>query len=377
MKAASVPGFVMDMDDGVLRDFARKKAKSCQSRAPGRDDGERFGVLRAEAERLGVRPPKPGKDSATLRSAVARLEDAAWWRRVLRRAAGREREHQARAAGQVHKFAGIYVSDDTLRRRRHRRQDTREMLACMETINELVEGFTLEELADRSMANPVLRRSELMARIAGLERMAKDLGHVAEFYTITCPSRMHVRHARDGRPIENRDGTAPDEAQAYLCQVWSRARAKMHRKGIRVYGLRVAEPNHDGTPHWHLLLFMAARERHEVREILQHYALRVDGHEPGAHQHRFDVGPIDWNRGSAAGYVAKYVSKNVDGAHIDNDTYGTDARAAAERIEVWARVWGIRQFQQIGGPPVSVWRELRRAVETTDELLEHARTAAD
>jgi hypothetical protein len=120
---------------------------------------------------------------------------------------------------------------------------------------------------------------------------------------------------------------------------------------------------------------MAGSERQIMRQIMRHYALEEDGDEPGAKTNRFKAVAIDPKRGTAAGYIAKYIAKNIDG-------YGCDfpegsAIEAAQRVDAWASTWGIRQFQQIGGPSVTAWRELRRLHNEEDGIIEQARDAAD
>lgn len=250
----------------------------------------------------------------------------------------------------------------------------------MEAVNELGESFTLQQLAGFSISNPKNRRAELMVRIAGFEKVADDLGHVGEFYTLTCPSRMHASLQNSGMRNPNYDGTTPKQAQEYLVRVWSLIRTALSNKGINAYGLRVVEPHHDGTPHWHFLLFMPEEVREEVRAIMRKYALAEDGDEPGAEKYRFEAVEIEKSKGTAAGYVAKYISKNIDGYGVDADNYGQDAKSSSERIEAYATTWGIRQFQQYGGAPVSLWRELRRVRiddAPEDSTLREAVEAAD
>lgn len=337
-------------------------------------------ALRAAMARIctrnGIEPPE-GK-TVTDSGAMARMTDPLWWRRQLRKLHAKAVEGAAISLGYVNRTGDVYVSDESLKRRIQQNARNAATLEGTTARNELGQEFTLAELAATGPANKAIRRAELMTRISGFERIARDLGHEGLFFTITCPSRMHKwRTLAAGRVIENPrfDGTTPREAQGYIARVWARIRAKLNRDGLGVYGFRIAEPNHDGTPHWHLLVFHEAGKLDAITATVRRYALADSPDEAGAAKHRADFKPIDWKRGSAAGYIAKYVAKNIDGYKVEKDLYGNDAMETSARVEAWAATWGIRQFQQVGGPPVGPWRELRRVKEMPEGAPEHLQTA--
>lgn len=325
----------------------------------------------------GVQPPTP-KDENDLMPSIRRMTCPLWWRRQLRRVHAKAVEGAAIVLGLVNRRRDPYVSRESLERRTQQNRRNAEALEATIARNELGQEFTLAELAAKGPANKAIRRAELMTRISGFERIARAAGHAGLFFTITCPSRMHKwRTVKGGAVIENPryDGTNPREAQSYLAKVWARIRAALKRRDLGLYGFRIAEPNHDGTPHWHLLVFHDAARYADLTAIIWRYALADSPNEPGAHRHRVDLKPIDWERGTAAGYIAKYVAKNIDGHRIEKDLLGNDALETAARVEAWAATWGIRQFQQVGGPPVTVWRELRRVESVPDSAPEHMKQA--
>ncbi len=43
-----------------------------------------------------------------------------------------------------------------------------------------------------------------------------------------------------------------------------------------------------------------------------------------------------------------------------SDEANIQAKENAARVGAWSSVWCIRQFQQLGNIPISLWRELRR-----------------
>ena len=374
--------------EGDLREAAQRYAGECVRVAlRWHVEADVLRHMEAVALRAGIAPPEGGhvNDAGlfvglTPRGRIARLSDALWWRRRLRVSVGRRVEAAAIFLGLVHRRAGIYASDETVARRRGQLRRNADMLARAVAENEDGQRYTLEELAALSVSNPVLRRGELMTRIAGFEAVAKSAGHLGLFVTVTAPSRYHARLS-DGRENPRYGGGSPRDAQASLCAAWARARAAIKRAAIALYGFRVVEPHHDGTPHWHMLVFAPADQAAPAMGIMRRYFMAEDGDEAGADRARFRAVEIDWKRGSAAGYIAKYIAKSIRGlggvADFADAEDGASGAENSERIDAWAACWGIRQCQQIGGPSVTVWRELRRLDYGGNGVIDHAAAAAD
>lgn len=364
----------------------------------------------------GIEAPEPSPpDTAgrlTVAGCIARTRDPRWWRRALTKYYRRRAEETLRGTGFVRRQRSLYASRFAVQAHGAGERATRDYLKARVIDNGSVQ-LNLWDVHQRSIANPAIRRAELMTRMSGFERIARESGHVAEFITLTTPSKFHA-YLSTGAPNPAYEGASVRDAQAWLSKMWTRSRSKLKRLSMLVYGFRVAEPHHDGTPHWHMVLFTNESDRGTLRAVLRGHWLSECGSEPGAAHHRIEFKSIDYAQGSATGYLSKYIAKNIDGfdvgedfeadagepntsgqwkgddgtvrraglnqpdgEHLDNQKIevarsGPRAIAAADapkpnaatitvaRVRAWASLHGIRQFQQIGGPQVTIYRELRR-----------------
>lgn len=299
-------------------------------------------------------------------ASIRKILDDRFWSRLLRKYARRWREHLHIAFGDVRRDVSPYCSKNHVKQWDARRKRSREIMSSLELEDQVTgERMSLIEQIDKSVSNPEKRRVELMTRIGGFEKVATESGYAGSFFTLTAPSKYHA-YTAFGHRNHKWNGASPRRSQRYLNQIWQQIRAELARREIPVFGLRVAESHHDGTPHWHGLLFTAPEHTAELKEVLEDYATREDAEEltgKSGKQPRFELKPIDPALGSATGYVVKYISKNIDGYALDGESdheSGRPLKETAKHATAWASCWGIRQFQFVGGAPVSVWRELRR-----------------
>ena len=334
---------------------------------------------------FGVKTPSDDKKITpeNIMSFISKLSCEKWWFRRLKRIRKIMREHLAIAMGQVSAKASPYASWDCIQEHKVQQKKNWDFIQGQllreETTGEEVE---MEDMVLKSMSNPAIRRHELMVRCRGCEDIGNELGLQGLFLTLTTPSKYHNSYKKGGF-IPHWNGASPREAQTYLNKVWQRIRAKLGRDEIRWFGIRVAEPHHDGTPHWHLLIWVKPEHVAKVRDVFIRYAVDEDKEElypffdrnekraakkqsiqgPFNYQPRCDFGYIDPEKGTATGYIAKYISKNIDGyamgEEVSKET-GQSVQAMAKNVNAWKSRWGIRQFQFFGGAPVTTYRELRR-----------------
>ena len=311
--------------------------------------------------------------------------DALWWRRRLRTKCRRLVETVLREAGFVRSEKGGYCSDRSMNEVSNQRYRNRQVLENTVVENQNEDQYTLAELADKSISNPSIRRGEMMVMFNGLQTLAKERGDCGVFCTLTLPSNYHAFKKIGIKSIGNSEfsGATPLDGQVELRKLWQLVRSELQAEKIRIYGMRVAEPHHDGTPHWHMMLFVDQKHMGILQALFKRFWLRdhpeimskinnkenLSEDEQATIRARCDFKEIDESKGCAAAYIAKYISKNIDitgNEEMEDDETGGFCGDSISRVQAWSSVWGIRQFQQIGGAGKTIYRELRKIDE--DEM---------
>ncbi|HBQ7843689.1 TPA: replication endonuclease [Klebsiella aerogenes] len=327
----------------------------------------------AEAMRLDVIPPafeqlrrkkrrrKPVPYDL-IPGSLARMLCADWWYRKLWQMRCEWREEQLRAVCLVNRKASPYVSYEAVIHKREQRRKSLEFFQSHELVNADGDTLDMEDVVNASSSNPAHRRNEMMACVKGLELIAEMRGDCAVFYTITCPSRFHAT-LNNGRPNPKWTSETVRQSSDYLVDTFAAFRKAMHKAGLRWYGVRVAEPHHDGTVHWHLLCFMRKKDRRTLTTLLRKFAIREDRPELGNNTGpRFKSELINPRKGRPTSYIAKYISKNIDGRglakEISKET-GKSLRDSAEHVSAWASLHRVQQFRFFGIPGRQAYRELR------------------
>ncbi|MDW6092046.1 replication endonuclease [Vibrio rhizosphaerae] len=343
-----------------------------------------FSAIRDKLFQLHIKPPQIRKHHDNIREAERELErairrclDVGYLARKFRFLRTQYIEFSQIALDRVGASQGQrkYISRRSFARWRQKQGEAKRFIESMAVFDpETGTAFDLEEVVKRTTANQENRRVELVVRSRGDEERAIDLGYEGVFITWTLPSKYH-------RNSSKWNGCTPKEAHQNIMEQWKRARALFKKHEIDWFGLRVAEPHKDGTPHAHLFLYVHPSQKADFVRICESIACEEDRDEliSGGlfhKSHRIKIEYSDPAKGTATGYIIKYISKNINGSHMPEN----DAEESAFSARAWASTHRIKQFSQSGSPAVGLWRQLRRAsaVDTAfDEELETLRDHAD
>ncbi|HDY2992283.1 TPA: replication endonuclease, partial [Escherichia coli] len=105
---------------------------------------------------------------------------------------------------------------------------------------------------------------------------------------------------------------------------------KLNRDGLRWYGIRTVEPHHDGTVHWHMMVFAHPEEIDTIVSHTRDIAIQEDRHELGDDiTPRFKAEYVDGSKGTPTSYIATYIGKNLDSRAVD----GIDPKTGKPRID--------------------------------------------
>lgn len=342
-----------------------------------------------------------------IESQHARVCSARFWRRALKSRIVRAREHFFMRLKLIGSSAEHYVSDAHVGLRAIQLKRQSEWLAQSILIRTSAdteqshEPLPLAKLAK----TPSERFAKLYTFIKAIETLSVHAGLRSAMITATLEAEWHPNPSHGDTSW---NGLSPLEAHKSFCHRWQAVLRDLHRRGIRLSGLRVTEPHKDGCPHYHIWANYQPDHENAILEVIMRYfpnKLKIRGDEaqlskfggsgkdvifedlPSLVQGisrrpayakegaQVEVSLINRTSSSGASYATKYLLKAADGAEevmeelgLSNQANSSDTTAkreqqqkTAKRVDAFRFVWGIHKGQLFGiAKCLTAWDEMRR-----------------
>ena len=258
----------------------------------------------------------PSRKGKSLKGDIARYCCNRWWNRKLSVIHKRNFEHIAQFLGQVNKQRNIYLSEYALNKIQQKKKSRNTFLETLLAINEQGDQHELVDFVESSLSCATNKISELLMRMVGTAQYAENKAYDAHLVTFLCPIEMKSSFDY-GEMNDEYIKNSTLEAHKYLMKSWKNTRSALDKKEKDYFGFRVVEPCHDGSPHWHLLIYTSPQKSKFILEFLKERMEKGYKFKNKKLQCSVQLEPIPNND---VAKVIKYLTKGIEGKINESDT---------------------------------------------------------
>jgi hypothetical protein len=261
-----------------------------------------------------------------------------WYRRSLLRNARQRLDYAHHKQRLIGAEKSRIISSPVLASRRYQRAKQDVYLENTEVFSVGVDGEELAITCADLYKTPRKIFGKHYVRMKGLEKFSLEQKLIGYFLTLTLPPEWHPNPKNGNNSWK---GASPGDGHRELQRKW--------RNWQVVFGttmfVRVEEQHEDGTPHWHILIWIKSEDEDRLlKKFVQHFGVR-----PAA-----DIRKIDLSKGTGTSYLSKYVLATLGTGSVKH-------AETAELADAHRATWGGRMIQisDLKGSS-TIWDELRR-----------------
>ncbi len=285
-----------------------------------------------------------------------KLKCAKWWFRKLNKKINQQRELLKIVIGVVCIHNQPYASNETVNAYTRKIEAEKKYLStmsfkCKKTGNTIF-------LADLKSSDQ-RRFAEFLVSSKGIEKRAKSKGLVAALLTLTLPSEYHANPMHSDSLAWK--GYTPEEGYIELTSITNRFNKMIHKACLydnnNYYSIRTVEPNHDATPHFHILIFYRPEFKGIIKNAIS-YQFSDDYFNNKSNAYNWI--DIDENKSSPVHYLCKHF------------TYTDNSKKENIRVSANKYIWNIKSFEHTGLPSgtKTLWKNLRKKADIDLNTIE-------